>query len=72
MLEVMEQYRSYPLLSYCAELGGYAGVFLGLSMLQLSDFFLYIFSGTKKLSGNLKWFRKLSGKFLKRPHDVRT
>ena len=54
MMEAVEQYMSYPALTYFAELGGYAGVFLGLSLLQLSDLILYLISWFAKLQNCLK------------------
>ena len=44
-MTVSEQFWAYGFLSYVAENGGFVGLFLGYSVLQLRDFIGYVFDG---------------------------
>ena len=44
-MTVSEQFLSYGFLSYIAENGGFVGLFLGYSVLQLRDLISYAFDG---------------------------
>ena len=41
-MEVVEQFWSYTFLQYIAEVGGYVGLFLGYSLLQLGDVIQFV------------------------------
>ena len=43
-LEVVEEYLTYTMLSYIAEIGGYVGLFLGFSVYQVTDIMDMIFN----------------------------
>ena len=45
---VTEQFWAYGFLAYIAEMGGFVGLFLGYSVLQLKGFLPYIFYSTSK------------------------
>ena len=45
---VTEQIWAYGFLAYIAEMGGFVGLFLGYSVLQLKGFLPYIFYSTSK------------------------
>ena len=55
---VQEQYLSYPLLRYLAELCGYIGLFLGVSLNQLADFILYVSSKAREAGKSSRGFGK--------------
>ena len=44
-MTVTEQFWSYGFLSYVAENGGFVGLFLGYSVLQLKDLISFVFYG---------------------------
>ena len=44
---VTEQFWSYTFLAYIAECGGFVGLFLGFSILQIEDVFQYISNKSK-------------------------
>ena len=44
-MTVTEQFWSYGFLSYVAENGGFVGLFLGYSLLQLRDLIKFVFDG---------------------------
>ena len=54
-MAVTEQFYSYGFMSYIAECGGFVGLFLGFSLLQLEQLFIYL-----ELKG-----RSIGNKFLK-------
>ena len=41
-MEVTEQFWSYGLLAYIAECGGFVGLFLGYSLMQLKDVMIFL------------------------------
>ena len=41
-MEVTEQFWSYGLLAYIAECGGFVGLFLGYSLMQLKEVMIFI------------------------------
>ena len=43
-MNVSEQFFAYEFLAYVAENGGFVGLFLGYSVLQLRDFIGYLFN----------------------------
>ena len=66
MITVQEQYWSYPFLSYVADVGGYVGVFLGVSFFQLSNLILFLTSGLEKACRNLTALGNLGNVFYNR------
>ena len=54
-MAVTEQFYSYGFMAYIAECGGFVGLFLGFSLLQLEQLFIYL-----ELKG-----RSIGNKFLK-------
>jgi hypothetical protein len=48
-MTVSEQFFAYEFLAYVAENGGFVGLFLGYSVLQLRDFIGYFFDHRVKL-----------------------
>ena len=51
-MKITEQFVAYGFLAYIAECGGFIGLFLGFSLLQLEEIMVYI--ENKKLSSMAK------------------
>ena len=51
-MEVTEQFWSYGLLAYIAECGGFVGLFLGYSLMQLKEVMIFLGKTLKNLTKN--------------------
>ena len=49
-LDIEEQYTAYTLLAFLAEVGGFVGLFLGLSILDLTNTMIDVFADITSMS----------------------
>ena len=68
-MEVTEQFWSYGLLAYIAECGGFVGLFLGYSLMQLKDVMIFLGKTLKNLTICTQGSCRFENPFLKMGMD---